>query len=155
MTPLIIVVGQTFSTGRGGAGNIRSPSRDINNPLSPDPAQGERELIREHVAASQEAPVGVPLPPHQAFSDLFPGTQHSTGRGGVGNIANRSRSRGPTVPAVAMVHSTGRGGAGNIIAGDGLITGVIDEEERKRHAPAEDAWYAVYLAVFCLERLIT
>lgn len=64
LTPLIIAVGQTFSTGRGGAGNIRSPSRDINNPLSPDPAQGERELIREHVAASQEAPVGVPLPPH-------------------------------------------------------------------------------------------
>ncbi|KAF9463265.1 hypothetical protein BDZ94DRAFT_1282617 [Collybia nuda] len=117
------VPASTFSTGRGGAGNIRSPSRDINNPLSPDSAKGEQDIIRDHVAANQDAP-------------------HSTGRGGVGNITNRSRSRGPSAPAITQVHSTGRGGAGNIIMGDALISEIIDEEERKQYAHPDDAWHS-------------
>lgn len=75
--------------------------------------------------------------------------QHSSGRGGVGNIStSRSRSRGPNslhrdstgttitpllhANAPPLLHSTGRGGAGNIITGDGVSAEVHDEEERER-----------------------
>ncbi|KAG6856700.1 hypothetical protein H0H87_001741 [Tephrocybe sp. NHM501043] len=99
-----------FSYGRGGAGNIRSPSRD---PTAVEPAIAEEtEVIRAHVAAAAEGPF-------------------SSGRGGAGNILSnsRSRSRGPGV-----VHSTGRGGAGNILPGgvnDTYIADLKDERERK------------------------
>jgi hypothetical protein len=136
---------QTFSTGRGGAGNIRSPSRDVNNPLSPNPAEEERDVIREHVAAAQDAPVCTCCVCTAGIAQNFISqTQHSTGRGGVGNIANRSRSRGPAqAPAIAAVHSTGRGGAGNILTGDAVIAEAIDEEERRKHSHPGDALYVV------------
>jgi len=57
--------------------------------------------------------------------------QHSSGRGGLGNMS-RSRSRGPGV-----VHSTGRGGAGNIASGDGLGADLAEDAERKLHIHAE------------------
>ncbi|KAJ3576386.1 hypothetical protein NP233_g483 [Leucocoprinus birnbaumii] len=99
-----------YSTGRGGAGNIRSPSRDQSKPPAPAPIDAsEKEIIRNHLAASQTEPV-------------------STGRGGLGNISSRSRSRGPAL----AVHSTGRGGAGNILTGDAGAADVIDEAERKK-----------------------
>ncbi|KAE9410032.1 hypothetical protein BT96DRAFT_1012300 [Gymnopus androsaceus JB14] len=68
---------KVFSTGRGGAGNIRSPSRDVaattsHAPVQPDPRQ--EELIR---------------------AEAEHGGVFSTGRGGIGNIS-RSRSRGPS-----------------------------------------------------------
>jgi len=109
-----------FSTGRGGAGNIRSPSRDINKaPLGPELTEAEEAAIRGHAAAHE--------------------TLHSTGRGGVGNIGtSRSRSRGPALPMASNVHSTGRGGVGNIVLGDGLISEVIDEEERMAHVQHTD-----------------
>ncbi|KAJ3883934.1 hypothetical protein F5051DRAFT_390607 [Lentinula edodes] len=76
---------QVISTGRGGAGNIRSPSRDAGSyshtPVGPDPRQ--EELIRAE--ADRE------------------GAVHSTGRGGLGNMS-RSRSRGPRT-ALAQEHS--------------------------------------------------
>ncbi|KAI6017157.1 hypothetical protein EDC04DRAFT_2902695 [Pisolithus marmoratus] len=103
-----------FSTGRGGAGNMRSPSRE---PGSVRPVHGdviaeseyEQRILREHLTV--DAP-------------------HSSGRGGVGNIASsRSRSRGPGLP----LHSTGRGGAGNMVLGDGRSSDVLDQEERHEH----------------------
>jgi len=125
-------VTKTFSTGRGGVGNIRSPSRDKpdSNSSSPhplaEPTITEEEVIRAHIAASQDTPF-------------------SSGRGGAGNIqkaGSRSRSRGPAVasprgpsiaaPPLAHVRSTGRGGAGNIIPGaDGYSAELNDEEERR------------------------
>ncbi|KAJ3732842.1 hypothetical protein DFJ43DRAFT_1071648 [Lentinula guzmanii] len=82
---------KVVSTGRGGAGNIRSPSRDIGShphaPVYPDPRQ--EELIRAE--ANRE---GV----------------HSTGRGGLGNMS-RSRSRDPqTVRAHDQSHDRSRSG---------------------------------------------
>jgi hypothetical protein len=63
--------------------------------------------------------------------------QHSSGRGGLGNInRSRSRSREPT-----HVHSTGRGGLGNIKPGDAPPD--IEEEQSLRHSH-EDGPY-----VFC------
>ncbi|KAJ7461217.1 hypothetical protein FB451DRAFT_1096144 [Mycena latifolia] len=87
------------STGRGGAGNFRSPSRDVDVR-----GEAERDAIRAAEARKE-------------------GALHSTGRGGAGNIS-RSRSRGPETslsPSRAgdahEVHSSGRGGAGNIAPG--------------------------------------
>ncbi|KAF9445342.1 hypothetical protein P691DRAFT_805755 [Macrolepiota fuliginosa MF-IS2] len=49
-----------YSTGRGGAGNIRSPSRDPSKPPAPAPIDAsEQEIIRTHIAASQDVPVSV------------------------------------------------------------------------------------------------
>jgi len=70
---------RNYSTGRGGAGNIRSPSRDVSQmPPSPELgeiASAEEVVIRAHALADQDAP-------------------HTTGRGGAGNITSRSVSRG-------------------------------------------------------------
>jgi hypothetical protein len=105
---------QLYSTGRGGAGNLRSPSRDPNKPITD---ATEQEVIREYVVAHE-------------------GDVHSSGRGGIGNI-NRSRSREPTSAINRSrsrdphVHSSGRGGAGNIHPGDGSIAETFDEDERK------------------------
>lgn len=103
-----------YTTGRGGAGNIRSPSRDGRSPLR---AEMRKEIEEEELVIRAEA-----------ADDTAP---HSTGRGGLGNIS-RSRSRGPAL--TSPVHSTGRGGMGNIIAGEGVLSEVIDDEElRKAH----------------------
>lgn len=57
---------RNYSTGRGGAGNIRSPSRDTAQPV--------HEIIIAAAASTEP---------------------HSSGRGGIGNFSSRSRSRGP------------------------------------------------------------
>jgi len=84
--------------GRGGAGNIRSPSRDVVPPrpselssiLETEQIEYERSLIRNREAAR---------------------TQHSGGRGGVGNTVRRdsqtqslfrSRSRGLEAPVTSQ-----------------------------------------------------
>jgi len=101
---------RVHSTGRGGAGNIRSPSQDA-SPLRANPS--EREVIDSYKTTSKDAP-------------------HSTGRGGLGNFS-RSRSRGPAVAAIPEdVHSTGRGGMGNIRPGHPIQAEILDDEERKR-----------------------
>jgi len=98
------------SSGRGGAGNMRSPSRD---PAQPAETPAEYGVI----AAATERDAELP---------------HSSGRGGFGNILNksRSRSRGPT----EVMHSSGRGGVGNIVHGDEAI---LEQEERKAHRHPE------------------
>lgn len=73
--------------GRGGAGNVRSPSRDRNKEQAD--LLYEEEVLRK---SRQDRPIGI-----------------SGGRGGIGNIAtSRSRSREPGV-------ASGRGGIGNIL----------------------------------------
>ncbi|KAJ6482771.1 hypothetical protein C8R45DRAFT_830964, partial [Mycena sanguinolenta] len=94
-----ISIAEMRSTGRGGAGNFRSPSRDPadNKDLRP---KEEREVIRKHEEAEREAGV------------------MSTGRGGAGNIsASKSRERSAVSPVRGEVHSSGRGGVGNIVPG--------------------------------------
>ncbi|KAG6860691.1 hypothetical protein C0995_008604 [Termitomyces sp. Mi166 len=84
----------TFSTGRGGAGNIRSPSRGPGSDLvEGDTGLSDAEVIRAYVAASADVPVSQTI--DRSFIE-----QHSSGRGGAGNIFNsrsRSGSRGPTI----------------------------------------------------------
>ena len=47
-----------YSTGRGGAGNLRSPSRDASRPPAvPDIA--EQKVLENYVATHQDAPVCV------------------------------------------------------------------------------------------------
>ncbi|KAF9475298.1 hypothetical protein BDN70DRAFT_883874 [Pholiota conissans] len=120
----IISPTNVYSTGRGGAGNLHSPSRDGSR-VRPTPDAAEQEVIRDYVAAHENVPF-------------------SSGRGGIGNIA-RSRSRDPNSDARTAtspvrhttthishtVHSTGRGGAGNIYPGDGISADVIDEQARR------------------------
>ncbi|KAG6877446.1 hypothetical protein C0993_007205 [Termitomyces sp. T159_Od127] len=112
------VLARNLYTGRGGAGNIRSPSRDPNAPTVVEPQAAvleERELIRAHNAATAEGPF-------------------SSGRGGAGNIVHSPPRPQPHGPA--LVHSTGRGGAGNILpgtAGDAYIGELKDIVERKAH----------------------
>ena len=78
---------RNYSTGRGGAGNIRSPSRDTSKPM--------HEII---IAAASTEPVSLPrLPWAIELLSLIHSPQLSSGRGGIGNIASRSRSRGPVV----------------------------------------------------------
>jgi len=109
---------KVFSSGRGGAGNIRSPSRDATIE-SRAALREEAKYVREHV--NVEAPV-------------------SHGRGGAGNISNsrsRSRSRDPTStpgnPAAVLV---GRGGFGNVKGGEesGTTLGRLAEEEDAKKA---------------------
>jgi len=99
-----------YSFGRGGTGNIRSPSRD---PVKPDPTEAaDEKVVREHIASDENVP-------------------HSTGRGGIGNI-NRSRSRDPkSNGSSSTFHSSGRGGAGNMHHG-APISETVDEEERQK-----------------------
>jgi len=106
-----------FSTGRGGAGNLRSPSRDASKPRG-DIDNKEQDVIREYVHAHEGAPV-------------------STGRGGIGNIS-RSRSRDPQGASGAPLHSTGRGGAGNLLPGRGSGAELKDEEERRKFSSSKE-----------------
>lgn len=111
----MVDVNAVRSTGRGGVGNIRSPSRDAHgSPKGPDAR--EREIIHAHEEANKTA-------------------VHSSGRGGIGNIS-RSRSRGPAA-AASPLHSTGRGGAGNITTGDAHAADLAEEAERKLHVHDE------------------
>ncbi|KAG2031158.1 hypothetical protein BDR03DRAFT_973200 [Suillus americanus] len=111
---------QMFSVGRGGAGNMRSPSQEVRK----DHPQ-TLSTLDEHAAVQAEYEQQVKK--QHAESNLM----HSSGRGGLGNISSsRSRSRGP------LVHSTGRGGAGNIQYGAATSVDNIDEEERMKHAHA-------------------
>jgi len=101
--------------GRGGQGNIRSPSRDASKDAA-DRAYDE-EVIRQRREQRAAQPV-------------------SSGRGGSGNISvdpSRSRSR---EPRASTETGLGRGGAGNIDEarhyphrGPGEL-GKLDEEER-------------------------
>ncbi|KAG9311655.1 hypothetical protein JVU11DRAFT_7890 [Chiua virens] len=103
-----------LSTGRGGAGNIRSPSKDPHIPPIPEgESTYQAKLIHDHAETT---------------------ILHSSGRGGVGNIsASRSRSRDPAT----VMHSTGRGGAGNIHPGSHLRPDSLDQEERIQHTHHE------------------
>jgi len=91
---------QIIHSGRGGAGNIRSPSRNPTERIAEDRAEEDLQdrLIAESRGRQTDA----------AFA---------TGRGGAGNISrsksrSRSAARGPA-PAQGM-HASGRGGFGNI-----------------------------------------
>jgi hypothetical protein len=108
-------LGGVISTGRGGAGNMRSPSRDAASP-SRERLEREREILQQHAELEKTA-------------------IHSTGRGGVGNIS-RSRSRGPSPLVNPPIHSSGRGGLGNFAPGTG-DTRIVEEEERRLHALPE------------------
>ncbi len=77
LSPAMSNVNKITHAGRGGSGNIRTPSQD---PASRARAQHEDELEREMIEErrGREKAADVPF---------------STGRGGVGNIAGNSRSR--------------------------------------------------------------
>ncbi|KAF8689058.1 hypothetical protein RHS03_09313, partial [Rhizoctonia solani] len=106
----ILPANKVTHSGRGGAGNIRSPSRDPEADIRA--LSHEREIIEDHRRTEE-------------------GQVHSTGRGGYGNMdRSRSRSREPS----KAVHSSGRGGFGNITAGDGHGLANLEEEERVHHA---------------------
>jgi len=147
---------ETFSTGRGGIGNIRqaSASRDARPSSGPDDFSTTRG--RERVpnpnyvfstgrggAGNLRSPSRDPQPSPQVeaaekevireYVASQEGAVHSTGRGGIGNMS-RSRSRDASIPR----YSTGRGGAGNIVTGDGNPIEPIDEEERKNYSHADE-----------------
>jgi hypothetical protein len=94
---------QVTHSGRGGAGNIRSPSRqrDQTAPIPEDDELLQEKLIAERRGREENLPV-------------------STGRGGAGNMGNsrsRSRSRlgrGGDLEANGKHQASGRGGWGNI-----------------------------------------
>jgi len=130
---LFVPTDKVTHAGRGGQGNIRSPSRDANKEAA-DRAY-EEEILRQR----REQRAGQPV---------------SSGRGGSGNIS-RSRSREPRTsesgvrtsignifrsrsrePRASTESGVGRGGAGNIDEarhyphlGQGEL-GKLDEEER-------------------------
>ncbi|PVF96162.1 hypothetical protein CPB86DRAFT_787314 [Serendipita vermifera] len=149
--------GAVYSTGRGGAGNIRPVSRDpVARGKGPDdfsptrgrelPAIGDtlihtgrggagnvRSVSRDGAAerkAAQE--VNAYVQEHQD-----PNAPISHGRGGYGNIdRSRSRSkepRGTTNP----VHTYGHGGAGNVASGyaDNHLRTVEEDEAKAHHQP--------------------
>jgi len=99
-------------SGRGGSGNIRSPSRD------PIKEADERAYEQQVLARSRERSLNMT----------------SSGRGGGGNISgSRSRSRDPVLVAV----TSGRGGAGNMHEGTRnpiRLTSVDDEERGTENA---------------------
>lgn len=106
----ILPANRLTHSGRGGAGNIRSPSRDPEADIYA--LSREHEIIEDHRRNEE-------------------GQIHSTGRGGYGNMdRSRSRSREPS----KTLHSSGRGGFGNITAGDGHGLENLEEEGRAHHA---------------------
>jgi hypothetical protein len=120
--PLSTTNQQVIHSGRGGAGNIRSPSRNPTERIAEEKAEDDLQdrLIAESRGRQTDA-------------------QFSTGRGGAGNISrskSRSRSavRGPTTPqAAGGVHASGRGGFGNIEE----TRESMDEEKREALARYE------------------
>jgi hypothetical protein len=149
---------EVFSSGRGGAGNIRQSSASRTRPVDgpddfsqsrgrePAPAQSPRSFsIGRGGAGNMRSPSrdvkGLATPDlieeervvraHFAASQDAP---QSSGRGGAGNITARSRSRDPASGGTTPLRSTGRGGAGNIIFGENNPGAFNeDEEERKNH----------------------
>jgi len=113
---------QVIHSGRGGAGNIRSPSRNPSERIAEERAEEDLQdrLIAESRGRQTDA-------------------NFSTGRGGAGNISrskSRSRSavRGPSTPqATGTVHASGRGGFGNIEE----TRESMDEEKREAMAKYE------------------
>ncbi|PPQ75368.1 hypothetical protein CVT26_015505 [Gymnopilus dilepis] len=143
---------ETFSTGRGGMGNMRqaSQSRDARPTTGPDDfsiTRGRERIPHPNQvfstgrggAGNLRSPSRDPRPSpdvEAAEKEVIreyvasqEGAVHSTGRGGIGNMS-RSRSRDASIPR----YSTGRGGAGNMISGEGTPIEVIDEEERKQYS---------------------
>ncbi|KAG1884274.1 hypothetical protein F4604DRAFT_1919389 [Suillus subluteus] len=109
-----------YLVGRGGAGNMRSPSQE----LVRDRPQTVTTL-NEHAVVREQR-----VKKHHAESNPI----HSSGSGGLGNISgsrSRSRIRG------LMLHSFGRGGAANIQYGAATSIDNMDEEERGKHAHAQ------------------
>lgn len=54
-----------YSTGRGGAGNIRSPSRDVSKV---DPTElSDKNFVKEHLAIDENAPVCICFKFHFSF----------------------------------------------------------------------------------------
>ncbi|ORX33996.1 hypothetical protein BD324DRAFT_189002 [Kockovaella imperatae] len=103
-------VERVIHSGRGGAGNIRSPSRDTRDRGTED----REDALQARLIAEERG---------RAHGGI------STGRGGVGNIAGRDKSRSrsavrdvadtdSTTPGrkggASEVHASGRGGWGNI-----------------------------------------
>lgn len=123
---LAIAAGKLTHSGRGGAGNVRSPSRDPAAPAATTPTPEEREAIRHAVARDAELP-------------------HSSGRGGMGNIVGGSRSRSRTRAAAAGdVHSSGRGGAGNMVHGVAVGQELLEEDERREHLVKQGMYVPSY-----------
>ncbi|GMK58808.1 hypothetical protein CspeluHIS016_0602500 [Cutaneotrichosporon spelunceum] len=128
-------VDRATHAGRGGAGNIRSPSRD---PMSEAISEAQEDALQDALIAERRG-----RPENQTFT---------TGRGGAGNIDARSRSRSAVPEPVhhsplARIGSSsltrngreesrtrgfhaGRGGYGN-------ITEEADEEELARRRQDE------------------
>lgn len=107
--------------GRGGQGNVRSPSRD------PAKEAAERAFEEEVLRKSRE---------HREQFGV------SSGRGGSGNIdRSRSRSREPGHPLHHAGHgfAAGRGGAGNILPSEAHphTTGELERLEEEERAVAE------------------
>jgi len=125
------VIGDNFThSGKGGAGNIRSPSRD---------ADGQRKAAKEVDEYAKAH--------HDANAPI------TTGKGGYGNVLDRSRSRskGPTstsnnttsntprTSTQSQVHTYGHGGAGNVAPGvgahnEGHLKSLEEEESKNAHA---------------------
>jgi len=114
------------STGRGGAGNIRSRSTSRNASGGHEHTQTP-QFLSEHACGADEYERQVLQKYVEARNDVL-----VTGRGGRGNISrsrSRSRSRDPAW------HSSGRGGAGNILQGavNPEKVDIQDDEERLQH----------------------
>lgn len=145
---------QMFSSGRGGAGNIKPASKSREpREKGPDdfsPSRG-RELrgIIDHITHAGRGGAGNIRSPSRdadgerkyvaeveqhARDSIDPNAPRSSGRGGAGNIS-RSRSRSKEPKIVAPVHTSGRGGAGNIAPGahEGHLTTVEESEVRQHH----------------------
>ncbi|KAJ7255670.1 hypothetical protein C8J57DRAFT_1345399 [Mycena rebaudengoi] len=145
------------SAGRGGLGNIHSPSPTRERPTDgPDDFSHtrSREIQRpddDRIRSTGRGGAGNFRSPSRdtgpetaerererirAHEQAELGAVHSSGRGGLGNMSNsRSPSGGPSSPlgATPVVHSSGRGGAGNI------APGAAPAFERGRPAaPADD-----------------
>ncbi|KAF8317077.1 hypothetical protein DL93DRAFT_2095841 [Clavulina sp. PMI_390] len=127
----------TFSTGRGGIGNMRaSPNTSVSRERSAgasersrstDPAPGKRYMssgrggrgnIHHDGQHTQHELEKLDEDERVAAGGLESGQMHSTGRGGAGNLTNNPDpdASHPTAeaPLEEGVHSTGKGGYGNI-----------------------------------------
>lgn len=139
--------GATFSTGRGGLGNIvanKSPSRERTGgrSVSRDPPAGKR-----YTSSGRGGRGNIHTPPVQSQQELEKLDEdervaaggadhhelHSTGRGGAGNLTSAEDADAhPTaeVPTEEGIHSHGKGGYGNI----------IDTTEHKKHTGLGEIW---------------
>lgn len=108
----------TFSTGRGGAGNIQN---DVHATSENSYLEPRRSRPQAHTLTPQGRPSSpVPPPAHKVY--------YATGRGGAGNIqltllqnapSPKIVSQGSNIPQLSQQKvTTGRGGYGNIINND-------------------------------------